>query len=339
MEKVTYNGYFTLQWHITHRCNLRCVHCYQDDYTAFESRDSLSRILEQYKELLGEYGFKGHINITGGEPLTHPELFWLLSETRKLGMTAAVLTNGTLIGRREAKALKSCGVDYVQVSLDGTRKVHDKIRGNGSFDQALSGIRELIAQDIDVTASFTAQRGNLGELKKLARFCGNTGVNKLWFDRVIIQKDEDTGNLSLSAKEYKKLCKTAAALNKKHLISCARSLQFIPCAEKQIYSCTAGKSLLAVLADGSVMPCRRLPITVGNVNNNSLLEIYNSAELQQLRDAPIPKQCGGCEYKELCRGGAKCVSYAKAGRYDISDPDCPCSVTLHPLPPIKKPVL
>ena len=47
MEKVTYNGYFTLQWHITHRCNLRCRHCYQDDYSAFESRDALSDILNQ----------------------------------------------------------------------------------------------------------------------------------------------------------------------------------------------------------------------------------------------------------------------------------------------------
>ena len=41
VETIEYNGWFTLQWHITHRCNLRCTHCYQDDYTAFESADAL----------------------------------------------------------------------------------------------------------------------------------------------------------------------------------------------------------------------------------------------------------------------------------------------------------
>ena len=81
MDKKT-DGWFTLQWHITHRCNLRCTHCYQDDYSAFESRDSLSEILDQYGSLLNALNMHGYLNITGGEPLTHPDLFWLLSEAR-----------------------------------------------------------------------------------------------------------------------------------------------------------------------------------------------------------------------------------------------------------------
>lgn len=80
MENITYNGFFTLQWHITHRCNLRCIHCYQDDYSAFSSRKSLEAVLNQYSRLLEEYDFKGYLNITGGEPLAHPDLFWLLEE-------------------------------------------------------------------------------------------------------------------------------------------------------------------------------------------------------------------------------------------------------------------
>ena len=105
MENITYNGFFTLQWHITHRCNLRCSHCYQDDYSAFSSRKSLETVLNQYSLLLEEYGFKGYLNITGGEPLAHPDLFWLLEEAGNRGITTAVLTNGTLIGRREAAEL------------------------------------------------------------------------------------------------------------------------------------------------------------------------------------------------------------------------------------------
>lgn len=324
MENITYNGFFTLQWHITHRCNLRCSHCYQDDYSAFSSRKSLEAVLNQYSRLLEEYGFKGYLNITGGEPLAHPDLFWLLEEAGNRGITTAVLTNGTLIGRREAAELKRLDVDYVQVSLDGLRETHDKIRGEGSFDLAIRGIRELKAQGIYVTVAFTAQRENHKELSRLAGFCNNLGADKLWFDRVVIPKDEDKNNLSLSSKEYSALCRKASRLNRQGKISCARALQFIPCKEKNIYSCNAGSRLLAILADGTVMPCRRLPIEVGNVTLSELLTIYReSPELIKLRKSEIPEKCKPCKYAQSCRGGAKCIACAKSGRYDIPDPDCP----------------
>ncbi len=324
MENITYNGFFTLQWHITHRCNLRCSHCYQDDYSAFSSRKSLEAVLNQYSRLLEEYGFKGYLNITGGEPLAHPDLFWLLEEAGNRGITTAVLTNGTLIGRREAAELKRLDVDYVQVSLDGLRETHDKIRGEGSFDLAIRGIRELKAQGIYVTVAFTAQRENHKELSRLADFCNNLGADKLWFDRVVIPKDEDKNNLSLSSKEYSALCRKASRLNRQGKISCARALQFIPCREKTIYSCNAGNRLLAILADGTVMPCRRLPIEVGNVTQSELLTIYReSPELIKLRKSEIPEKCKPCKYAQSCRGGSKCIACAKSGRYDIPDPDCP----------------
>lgn len=324
MENITYNGFFTLQWHITHRCNLRCSHCYQDDYSAFSSRKSLEAVLNQYSRLLEEYGFKGYLNITGGEPLAHPDLFWLLEEAGNRGITTAVLTNGTLIGRREAAELKRLDVDYVQVSLDGLRETHDKIRGEGSFDLAIRGIRELKAQGIYVTVAFTAQRENYKELSRLADFCNNLGADKLWFDRVVIPKDEDKNNLSLSSKEYSALCRKASRLNRQGKISCARALQFIPCKEKNIYSCNAGSRLLAILADGTVMPCRRLPIEAGNVTQSELLTIYReSLELIKLRKSEIPEKCKPCKYAQSCRGGAKCIACAKSGRYDIPDPDCP----------------
>lgn len=329
MENITYNGFFTLQWHITHRCNLRCSHCYQDDYSAFSSRESLEAVLNQYSCLLDKYGFKGYLNITGGEPLTHPDLFWLIKEAGNRGITTAVLTNGTLIGKREAAALKRLEVDYVQVSLDGLRETHDKIRGKGSFELAIRGIRELKAQGIFVTTAFTAQRKNYKELGRLADFCYNLGADKLWFDRVVIPKAEDKSHLTLSSKEYSAICRKASRLNRSGKISCARALQFIPCKEKNIYSCNAGNRLLAILADGTVMPCRRLPIEAGNVMESELLTIYReSTELIELRKKNIPEKCGACKYAQSCRGGARCIAYAKSGRYDITDPDCPLKLKL-----------
>ncbi len=314
---------FTLQWHITHRCNLRCKHCYQEDFSAFESREDMLSVLDQFCGVLDYYGSKGQLNLTGGEPLTHPDLFWLLQSARERGISTGVLTNGTLLGVREAKRLRAAGVDYVQISLDGCEKTHDEIRGKGSFQRAVNGIYALRAQNIFTSISFTAQRGNLSELKKLARFCDDLGVNKLWFDRVVIPKDEDSEHLSLETNEFRRLCKTAAGLNRKGRVFCGRALQFLPCRSKLIYHCAAGGNLLIVLANGDVMPCRRLPLTIGNVHETDLLTLHReSPVMQQLRAAGVPEGCKGCRYAEMCRGGAKCIAYAKQGRFDIPDPDC-----------------
>ena len=322
MENFTYKD-FTLQWHITHRCNLRCKHCYQEDYSAFEDIDKIKPVLSQYSELIKQYNCIGRLNITGGEPLTHPGLYDLLDLARLKGMRTGVLTNGTLLGEWEARRLKACGVDYVQISLDGMEKVHDNIRGKGSFDRAVNGICALKAQGIFTSVSFTVQNNNIGELKKLASFCYILGADKLWFDRVVIPSQEDSENLSVPAENYWKLLKTAARLNKKGRVFCGRSLQFIPCRDKLIYHCSAGENLLIVLANGDVMPCRRLPYVIGNVKETDLLTLHQSSPvMKQLRAVGIPEGCRECKYSTLCRGGSKCIAAAKTGRFDIPDPDC-----------------
>ncbi len=297
------NGGFTLQWHITHRCNLRCEHCYQEDYTAFADRDALREVLDQYEAMLRACRFWGHINITGGEPLLHPDLFWLLEEARRRQMTTAVLTNGTLVGLQEARHMRASGVQYVQISLDGVPQTHDAIRGKGSFDEAVRGVEALQSQGIFTSISFTAQRHNMGELKALAKLCERFGTDRLWFDRVVIPAGEDSEHLSLTTKEFQKLCQTAARLNRRGKVFCGRALQFLSCNEKLIYRCTAGTSLLALLADGTVMPCRRLPLIAGNVRESDLLTIYrDSPVLRDLRQCGIPKGCRSCFYARTPQG-------------------------------------
>lgn len=322
MENFNYTD-FTLQWHITHRCNLRCKHCYQEDYSAFESSEKINDILEQFCNMLKAYNCRGRLNITGGEPLTHPYLFELLRLAWSKGIKTGVLTNGTLIGEWEARRFRACHVDYVQVSLDGMEKVHDEIRGKGSFEKAVNGIYALKSQGIFTSISFTAQNNNYKELKKLSAFCSYIGADKLWFDRVIIPSEEDTEQLTLSTEIFWKLCKTASHLNKRGRVFCGRALQFIPCKNKLVYHCSAGENLLIVLANGDVMPCRRIPLVIGNIKENDLLTLHKTSPIMnELRAVGIPQGCISCKYASLCRGGSKCVSYAKKGRFDIPDPDC-----------------
>ena len=314
---------FTLQWHITHRCNLRCAHCYQTDYSAFASPDALFNAAEDYAALLETTGRRGFVNLTGGEPMTHPALFDLTAWLREHGIPFALLTNGTLISKREAKQLKAQGVTYVQVSLDGMRRTHDRIRGEGSFDMAVQGLSCLLQAGIDATVSFTAQSENRKDLPRLARFCRDLGVRKLWFDRVVIPAAEDTEGLSLSPKEAAKLMKTASHLARRCPVSCQRALQFLY-AGGAPYQCRPGQDHLTLLADGTVLACRRLPLPLGKLPETSLVDIWQTSPLlNELKTHPAQEGCRGCPHENTCRGGAKCIAYAKTGDWRVTDPDCP----------------
>lgn len=321
--EITYLGEHILQWHITHRCNLRCAHCYQSEYASEMSGEELFPALDKYERFLEEKHLHGHINLTGGEPLVHPDFFILAREIRRRNMDLGILTNGTLIDREKAKLIAELRPLFVQVSLDGTRRIHNAVRGSGSFERAMRGIDWLKKEGVSVHVSFTAQRTNLNQLRPLARVCRVHKVDKLWFDRVVIPSDEDRSRLSLTTEEYKKLVETAGKLHARGLVSCSRALQFLGCEKSECYRCGAGENLLIFLADGGIMPCRRLPFVIGNIKDGELKDILeNSETMQSLANAPVPKDCLSCRYSGKCRGGAKCVTYAQTGLLFAKDVNC-----------------
>ena len=317
-----------LQWHITHRCNLACAHCYQNEYAAQMSEEALRDTLDKYARFLEKSGRYGHIYLTGGEPLVHPSFFPLLKEIRRRDMLVTVLTNGTLIGAEEANRLAWLMPEFVQVSLDGTEAIHDGIRGEHSFAKALRGVDALVEEGVKVSVSFTAQKANLRSFPALAGICAAHGVGKLWWDRIVTDPPERTEAMALTTKEFERFCRKTARLRERcrrkdggFLISCERSLQFL-CGGR-CYTCHPGTDMVTITADGSVMPCRRLPISAGNIRDGELDEILSASELvRSLQNAPIPEACAACPHAEHCRGGARCVTYGQTGKLFEKDVNC-----------------
>lgn len=319
------------QWHITHACNLRCRHCYQNDYRSSLTPEQMYAILDKYTDFVEKNGYFGQINLTGGEPLLHPEFFALAGEIKRRGFRLGILTNGTLIDRETAQRIERLHPVFVQISLDGTPGQHDRVRGKGAFRKALRGIRLLKARGIRVLVSFTAQKSNLESFGKLARICRLYRVDKLWWDRVVTDCPQDCSELALSTEAFQRFLEKSLRLEEKYrrpdgtcMISNQRSLQFLGCDPwKPGYVCSAGRSLVAVLADGAVMPCRRLPFVIGNVLEADFQHILDSSEVvRTLRSNPYPAECAGCRYLPRCMGGAKCVTYGQTGKLDQKDPNC-----------------
>ncbi|MCX7748143.1 MAG: radical SAM protein [Clostridia bacterium] len=331
-----------LQWHITERCNLRCSHCYQENYSSNElSYSSLIHILEQYKEFLLRYKsetpnalLKAHVTVTGGEPFIRSDFFDLLEvfhKNRNL-FSFAILTNGTFIDPYAAKHLKKLNPSFIQVSIEGTKATHDQIRGKGSYEKTLSALRHLVKENITTYISFTAHKKNYMEFPDVCRLGRKLKVDKVWSDRLIPWgSGSDLKELLLTPEETRKFfeimyrCKNNMfyKLFGKTEIAMHRALQFL-IAGGRPYQCSAGKTLITVQPNGDLLPCRRMPAVVGNLLETSLHVLYNGSGLFQQLRAPtsLNTGCEQCFYSKLCRGGLKCLSYAVTGSPFHKDPGC-----------------
>lgn len=324
---------FVLQWHLGEHCNLKCLHCYQENHKPVMLKyEELENIYNQYKDLLKKLDMKGHINITGGEPLCNPYLFKILDLIDKDSemISFSILSNGTLITDEIAKKIKSYNPYYVQVSLEGGKKTNDYIRGKGTYKQIAEGIKNLRKNDIFTSISFTANNLNYKEFPKVVKYARKYKVNNVWSDRYIPLGGSEDKDLALNydqTREYLKIMseerqKLRRKKNNITTISMYRALQF-QMTNDFAYGCTAGDTLLTVMENGDLVPCRRMPIVVGNLLKENMTDLYfNNEILRELRKYNVPNDCKNCEHSELCHGGLKCLTYALYNDLNHKDVGC-----------------
>ncbi len=130
-------------------CNLRCTHCFISCAPNNHSFEFLTlEEVESWLERSEKWGVKDYY-FTGGEPFMHVDLPVMLARTLEHG-PASVLTNGTLLPDRAlapvARAARAASYSLeIRVSLDGpSPETNDPIRGEGTFDRAMDGIRKLL---------------------------------------------------------------------------------------------------------------------------------------------------------------------------------------------------
>jgi radical SAM protein with 4Fe4S-binding SPASM domain len=337
-----------LQWHITERCNLRCAHCYQEGYGGLElDFAGLLRVVADYKSLLAHLRREaaprpvwGQITVTGGEPFVRADFLDLLAvfASEKEWFSFAILSNGSLIDAAMVKQLRQLAPRFVQVSLEGSPTTHDRLRGTGSFARATAALDLLRRAGIPALVSFTAHRGNFREFPAVADAGRKHKATRVWADRLIPcgsgAELRDQVLTPDETREFFALMRQARndasqAWFGRTEVAMHRALQFLAAGGRP-YRCQAGDGLLTVMHDGTIYPCRRLPIWVGNSSEQSLAEVYYGSEvLRQLRHPDkITKGCHGCFYAALCRGGLRCLAYAVNGDPFTADPGCPLASRL-----------
>lgn len=154
-------------WNVGQRCNLKCVHCYSQSQDRSYSGELSTEEGKALIEDLARFG-SPVILFSGGEPLLRPDLLPLAQLATDRGVRAVISTNGTLISKEMAGALKRIGLSYVGVSLDGMRETNDRFRGvEGAFDAALKGMRNCREAGIKVGLRFTINRRNVRDIPEI----------------------------------------------------------------------------------------------------------------------------------------------------------------------------
>jgi len=324
---------FYFQWHFLEACNLKCRHCYQNGVSLCHSNSVLiDKTIEQIEKALSAWKVSGRVSITGGEPfLEFDVLTDILTRLNAIDMVShlGVLTNGTLIDANAISMLKSIPkLCEVQISFDGsTESLHDETRGRGSFNRALSGLRLLSQNGIPTAIMFTATQINKRDVRGIIDFAVAERVTAITIERYtptageadpLALCAEDVRDIFADVLRYKQELKDAGCPLR---IRTSRPLWNL--IDDDVGGvCPVGYSCLTIMHDGTLYPCRRLPIPLGTIQDDGVFNIwYASPILRQLRRRQDVDGCSGCKHEHLC-GGCRAAAYAMTGSYMGIDPMC-----------------
>lgn len=318
---------FHVQLHLTDRCNLKCKHCYEGVRKKIDEWDyeELLQVIEQLDDTFIKWQVDGEISLVGGEPVMWPHLakiLYFLRNTKSFSRIA-ILTNGTVMNDELRNAILDTK-PAVQISIDGINEErHDYIRGEGNYKKAIESIKWYVEHDIEVFVHYVISKNTVPITSEFIQFIDSLGVKQITFSRVVPMGASDQ-SVMLSSQEMKETISSLNEYNDKLegaslKINTTRPLW--ACFGKN-GRCPVGIQTITILPDGTVLPCRRLPVPVGNIKTESLFSIwYNSDVLWNLRNRDKFEKCGSCKNLEKC-GGGRCIAYAVTGNYMGKDPQC-----------------
>jgi uncharacterized protein len=326
-------------------CNFDCSYCYQAGYENQPQVLTREVIDAFFDYVLKEFaGRRKYITLFGGEPfLNAPKhrdnIEYIIRKAASLNLEVAAVTNGYNL-QEYIEILKAGKIREIQVTLDGTRDIHNQRRflkgGDATFDRIVAGVDELLANNIPVNMRMVVDRQNIQNLPDLAQFA----IDKGWTASPIF-KTQLGRNYELhecqanQQKLYSRLnlYEDLYALLKTHphiaefhkpAFSISKFLfEQGEMPEPLFDACTGTKTEWAFDFTGNVYACTA---TVGK-QGESLGTFYpemkkyaEAVEEWQERDILSIPKCRDCNLSLICGGG--CASMAKNYNGSLHSHDC-----------------
>ncbi|MCK4717811.1 MAG: radical SAM protein [Thermoplasmata archaeon] len=324
---------------VTRKCVYPCRTCVlsagkplENELTYAEIKD----VIDQSAEMDAQ-----SIVLTGGDPMTHPDIMDILAYIREKGRTPGLSSSLLNLTDENAQRLKEMGA-AVQVSIDGTtEEVDDWNRGPGAFNTSLKGIDLLNKYGVPWRLAFSITTKNVEQVEGICDMAKDLGAFQValrkvkWVGRATnIERDELEPGAEIMADIYKKLYRKSLAYKKdgeKFEINAKyNSVLFSGRGQHPLeLNCGMGRNTMHIRSDGVILPCSvfsEFPdYYLGNVRKDRLLDIWHSSvRLEKLRRLTVDniESCKECDIRYLCGGACRAEALVGHGDFMGECGDC-----------------
>ena len=290
-----------------------------------DDQEILDLPLDLFRRVCAELqalGTESLVLIGEGEPLLHRHAFEMIAMAKEVGLHVTMLTNGTLLDARRTQALIETGPDLLKVSLwASSREEYERnYPGSdpGNFDRIMDGLQRLsrakAARDRKLPVVALHQpinRNNFQNIEAMVGLAQTSGCEMLSFSPFETRRREFS-ELALSPSEERQVRSTLSrmrgrmnAIGIRHNIDSTLLRYRIGEAVWHRVPCYIGWHHVRIRVDGTVLPCAPCDLPIGNLNEQSLREIWNSPALEDFRQQTVTRQ-GLEELGEHCDCGFCC---------------------------------
>jgi len=180
-----------LFFHILTRCNLRCSHCYINR----DQHGSNTLSMDTIRDWLGIFSSKAkdtNLILLGGEPTLHPDLASVIDICGSMGFKSITIDTNGFLFHNILDNITPNQIDFFSFSLDGVSKgINDSIRGDGSFDAVMSGIRRAVKKGFSCSMIYTVSEKNIHEVPKLPELVKDLGISRFFIQVVGLRGESE----------------------------------------------------------------------------------------------------------------------------------------------------
>lgn len=312
---------------LTEKCNLKCIYCYREPSFNNKKNGHMDNAFNNIKELINT-GIST-FEITGGEPLLHPDIKNILEYLGSHCPLTALLTNGTLFNDEIIAILKKFNKNYVvQISMDSVNEDDfNRIVGvKGYYNKVIENIYKLSSHGIFVRVTSVLESiKDINIIYKIAEKVKELGAKSYSFTiPVSFGKAKNVDFSNISKDEYDLILKLNKDLEINYPDFVETPNTILSKYDKSEPNCGAGHRSITISPDNVIRICPMVNERIGLIgvkNNSSYMDIFKKSDMsdyQKLR-SPKEKYCIDCKWMFYCHG---CVGRALSKITDIGVENC-----------------
>lgn len=293
---------------LTNKCARNCKHCSSNATNNIDNLkeldfDSVYKIITEAKVMGVE-----DIVFTGGEPLMYDSLSELVELTSKLGMkstiyTFAYRTDETL---NKYKHLINLGLNKIVYSLADSLSDEKDIsiyNNEEFFDKVFE------ENDAKLGFHYTVSKDSYSKFKDVIISAINTFKSRKYFDKVsllrFVPHGKGTTYMDLSKEQLLDIKDFYLNFADKNRIRLGSPWNILGIENSP---CIIADKIMIIGFDGIAYPCDSIKYFTelgisGNINENSLMDMYNSEYFSNIRNFNIDNSCSSCEQYSICKSG------------------------------------